>query len=389
MIQVNSPVEHFFDTDGTSLDDGYIYVGASGQNPETNPQPLYWDQTGLIPAAQPIRTRNGYPYRDGATSKFYTDTADYSITVRNKRGELVISVLNTASGIFDELEDEAGAALIGFDNTASGLAADTVQEAIDELVTDIEAVADDVAELQIGPNLVDNAFFGKYRRGEGTVGYDPSLTAGQFVVDRWKAGSGGCALAGTGTSPLPSTIQINSGTIVQQIRGSFNTFLENDTVVLGWDGGTEARIAGGAWSTSPLVADFSVGSTTDPEIEFRIGTDGFLSNPRLRVGSVDYPISAKDRPNPDSEYEYLSRYYQEVTYDRQFTSSAAETDRTVLSFPPMISVPTVTVLSTPTNVNVTSFTPTALNKTQVRCLLVANAAAATGRVSVLALDTGY
>jgi hypothetical protein len=388
MMQVNTPVESFFDTDGTALDDGYIYIGASGLNPETNPQTVYWDKDGLIPALQPIRTRNGYPYRDGAASKFYTATANYSVTVRNKTGQLVFSVLDTDSGIFDQLALSAGAASIGYDNTASGLTATDVQDSIDELATDIETVSDDLVILKTGKNYVDNVFFRKFRRGEGLIGYTPTLTAGQFVVDRWKAGSGGLTLSGLGTSPLPPTITIVSGTIAQQLRAEFSAFYENDTVVMGWDGGAEGRINGGAWSASPLAYNFA-SATLNPEIEFRVGTDGQLSNVRLRVGIADREIGPDDRIKEEDEYEYLSRYYRQITYHRQAVMSTGEVDRLTMEFSPMILNPTVTVIATTTNVNVSAFSTTVLSREQIFCSITATAAAATHRVSLLGLDTGY
>lgn len=388
MMQINSPVESFFDTDGTALDDGYIYVGTAGMNPEIHPIDLYWDKAGLVPATQPLRTRNGYPYINGAVSKFYADVQNYSITVRNKKSELVFSVLDTDSGIFDELALSTGAAGIGYDNTTSGLTATTVQAAIDELNTNTSAVASDVAELQIGPNLVENVFFGRYRRGEGTVGYDPTLTAGQFVVDRWKGGSAGCTLAGLGTSPLGTTITIVAGSIVQQIRGVFNSFLENDTVVMGWTGGAEGRINGGAWGPSPLSYTFA-SSTSNPEIEFRIGSSGTLSNVRLRVGTVDYPVSIKDYISPENEYEYLGRYYQEKTVRRRFQGTAGVNDITTIGVAPMISTPTASVVTTTVSTNVGSLTAAGVDRTTFTYSVTATASALTDSQTLIGLDTGY
>ena len=83
MIEVRNPANQFFDNDGSPLDDGYIYVGTTGANPETSPQAVYWDKEGTIPAAQPIRTINGYPARSGAASKFYTASKNYFYQIKN------------------------------------------------------------------------------------------------------------------------------------------------------------------------------------------------------------------------------------------------------------------------------------------------------------------
>jgi hypothetical protein len=158
MIEVKTPAEQFFDLDGSALDGGFIYVGASGANPETTPVAVYWDKAGTIPATQPIGTVNGYPYRLGAAAKFYTATKNYSITVRNSAGALVISATNTDSGVFDELLAVSAAASIGYDNATSGLTADTVQEAVDELKTAADALDATVAGLDLGITGVINLF---------------------------------------------------------------------------------------------------------------------------------------------------------------------------------------------------------------------------------------
>ena len=54
--------------DGTPLEDGYVYIAQDGFNPQTNPIPVYWDSDLTIPAAQPVRTIDGYFSRRGARS---------------------------------------------------------------------------------------------------------------------------------------------------------------------------------------------------------------------------------------------------------------------------------------------------------------------------------
>jgi len=185
MIEVRNPANQFFDNDGSPLDDGYIYVGTTGANPETSPQAVYWDKDGTIPAAQPIRTINGYPARSGAASKFYTDSKNYSILVKDKRGILIISTLNSDSGIFDELAALTGAAGIGYDNTTSLMVADDVQEAIDELkaTTDVleSSIADNASAPPFGNIFANGAFLINQRiyvSGTATV------AANQYTLDR-------------------------------------------------------------------------------------------------------------------------------------------------------------------------------------------------------------
>jgi hypothetical protein len=89
LTQVTGPYPIFTDLDGTPLDDGYLYIGEVNQDPETNPIQVYWDSNLTIPASQPIRTSNGYAYRNGTPALLYT-AGEFSITIRNKREEFVL-----------------------------------------------------------------------------------------------------------------------------------------------------------------------------------------------------------------------------------------------------------------------------------------------------------
>jgi hypothetical protein len=89
LTQVTGPYPIFTDLDGTPLDDGYLYIGAINQDPEQNPIQVYWDSNLTIPATQPIRTSNGYAYRNGTPALLYT-AGEFSITIRNKREEFVL-----------------------------------------------------------------------------------------------------------------------------------------------------------------------------------------------------------------------------------------------------------------------------------------------------------
>ena len=89
---IGSPFEMFTDTSGNPLEDGYLYIGTAGLNPETNPVAVYWDDSLTQAAAQPIRTLNGFPSRGGTASRLYCAT-DYSLTVKDKNSVIVFSTL--------------------------------------------------------------------------------------------------------------------------------------------------------------------------------------------------------------------------------------------------------------------------------------------------------
>lgn len=91
---VRNPFPLFSDNNGELLESGYIYIGEAGLNPETNPINIFWDKDLLYPAAQPIRTINGLPSRNGTATPLYTASLEYSLMVKNKNQAFVYSTLN-------------------------------------------------------------------------------------------------------------------------------------------------------------------------------------------------------------------------------------------------------------------------------------------------------
>ena len=91
-MSVGSPYKIFTDIDGQPLDDGYVFIGTAGLNPQTNPITVFSDPALTLAVVQPIRTNGGYPVLAGTPARLYTP-GDYSITVLNKNGTLVFSSL--------------------------------------------------------------------------------------------------------------------------------------------------------------------------------------------------------------------------------------------------------------------------------------------------------
>lgn len=86
-FSVQSPYEVFTDLNGEPLENGYIWIGEANQNPITNQITVHWDNAGLYPIAQPIRTIAGYADRNGSPGNIYTNLGafeDYSIIVKDK-----------------------------------------------------------------------------------------------------------------------------------------------------------------------------------------------------------------------------------------------------------------------------------------------------------------
>lgn len=105
LAAVLSPYLPFNGLTGLGLNDGALYIGIDGQDPETNPQACYWDAAGTIAAFQPVQILGGYPMRAGTPTRLYT-AATYSIRVRDATGSQVfyeahaVPAPNVSAGVF-------------------------------------------------------------------------------------------------------------------------------------------------------------------------------------------------------------------------------------------------------------------------------------------------
>lgn len=133
-FSVSKPFVVFSNADGSPLDDGYVYIGTAGLNPESSPVKLYWDKDLTIPAAQPVRTIGGYPSRNGSPGVLYVNADDYSITVRTKNKQLVHSALTTGVSLpFSSVTGDIPASRVIYGNG-------NVEEALDLLIGDASPI---------------------------------------------------------------------------------------------------------------------------------------------------------------------------------------------------------------------------------------------------------
>jgi hypothetical protein len=116
MYPVNPPFLQYVDIDGSPLNNGTVYFGQPNLNPETNPITVYWDIDGTQPAGGNVKTMNGVAVRNGKASNVFVNQ-DYSLTVKNSRGEIVYylrSAQSYANNVFGLLAGGAGAGYVGF-----------------------------------------------------------------------------------------------------------------------------------------------------------------------------------------------------------------------------------------------------------------------------------
>ena len=122
VFNLNTPFPYFSDLRGTPLDSGSIYIGEADKNPETDPIQVYWDEAKSIPAAQPLKTVGGYITRNGTPAQAFMGEF-YSITVRDKSGQLVFSnnrgTEQNAAALLEALA-ERGEVVIETDGRSTG-----------------------------------------------------------------------------------------------------------------------------------------------------------------------------------------------------------------------------------------------------------------------------
>lgn len=96
-ISVLTPFPVFTDIDGQPLEDGYVWIGVSGLEPQANPQTAYWDSALTQVVTQPVRTRGGYALNGTAIGQLFIGGM-YSIKVQNKNASTIALDLTATSG---------------------------------------------------------------------------------------------------------------------------------------------------------------------------------------------------------------------------------------------------------------------------------------------------
>jgi hypothetical protein len=229
--QIAPPYPVFYDLNGKPLQNGKLYFGAPGANPETSPQAVYWDSALTQPAGQPVRTINGMPIRGASPGTLYSDK-DYSMSIRDSSGQLVLNLQNIARGIGYNYSGRTAV-------FATGIAA-----------TDLAAIRGAIATLPIN-GVLD--FFGDFvidqeivvkpqillRPGNG--GTITQIVAGKgcFILkDDNYAGSGAGSVQPAGTVWTGTTALHASGRTLDAYPGRFA--IDGLEMFGAWTSGSEA-----------------------------------------------------------------------------------------------------------------------------------------------------
>ncbi|NKF53235.1 hypothetical protein GO299_00267 [Ralstonia solanacearum] len=94
---VANPVPLFVNTSGVSVNNGTLYVGAANVDPVKNPISVFQDSGMTTPLPQPIGVQAGMPSLNGTPIQLFTAQSNFSMTVFDSAGNLVMSMPNVSA----------------------------------------------------------------------------------------------------------------------------------------------------------------------------------------------------------------------------------------------------------------------------------------------------
>lgn len=154
-LSIQPPYPLITDIDGQPLEDGYIWIGAANLPPIGNPIAVYWDAALTIPAAQPIRTRGGYPVNAGTPARLYVGS-DYSILVQNKNGSAIYSAPAATERLSDVVVTGIDSSEVTFLQAGSGAVVRTAQSKMRDAVSVFDYIPpSEHAAIQAGTSTYD------------------------------------------------------------------------------------------------------------------------------------------------------------------------------------------------------------------------------------------
>lgn len=140
-LSIQPPYPIFTEADGSPLENGFVYIGTANLDPVANPIAVYWDAALTVPAAQPIRTLNGYPSRNGTPARLYVGS-DYSIRVNDAKGVTVYSAPAATERWSNVVVTGVDASEVNFLQAGAGALARTAQSKLRDVVSVLDFGAD-------------------------------------------------------------------------------------------------------------------------------------------------------------------------------------------------------------------------------------------------------
>lgn len=243
---ITQPFPIFNDADGQPLDGGYIWIGLDNLPPQTNPTTVYWDEALTQPAAQPVRTRGGYPVNNGTPGRLFV-TGGYNFLILDNAGRLIFSALGTTEVIIPN-----GTAAAPAFAPSSDLNSGMYFPAPDEIGFSVGGA--ETIRVSVGRAVIGSAF------GQG-----------QFIC----GGVGGVTFSGSFDN-VPHIVRVNNSEVARY------------TIVGLVIGAASFQIASATFSTAPAIESTSangvgISATAGP---VQIATNGVIRQTVRLDGSI-------------------------------------------------------------------------------------------------------
>jgi hypothetical protein len=272
---VTAPYATFVDINGQPLEDGYVWIGVLGLEPQANPLAAYWDSALTQAVTQPVRTRGGYPLNGSAIGKLHT-AARCSVKVQNKNGSTVVLDLTGQGGLIaSQAEAEAGT-----DNTKSMTALRSTQQNSYQFG---RTVANEAAMLALAGAIVGSEVYRTDTATYWKLRALPAATLGNWTQLAAGGGGGG----GGGGGYLASQAPSERARLPALIGGRLYR-LPADTNPSG-DGSTSAQIVHGVNAGMVIESIYCVTAGTGA-LNLHDSTNGSL-NAAERIHSIASPAA--------------------------------------------------------------------------------------------------
>ena len=262
MSYIEDAFATFHDADGNPLDDGYIYIGTAGLDPETNPKSVYSDFGLTTSVAQPIRTVGGRAVADDGTTTINIYVAgEYSITIRDSDSTLVTVAL-TAEGIIDYMPKTGGTFTGSIGGTSATFTGDGSFEKIRLTGTGDASATSTAHAFQIGSTTGLNVIIDTNEiiaRDNGSLGTFYIGGASIFVGEN------------TSTVSFRGDVDFRSGSSSDFASGSTVDFNQE------WESVSGSRVGNASYTNStgkPIMVAISGTNSTGGALIPRVSTDG-------------------------------------------------------------------------------------------------------------------
>lgn len=265
-LSIQPPYPIFTEADGSPLENGFVYIGTANLDPVANPIAVFWDAALTVAAAQPIRTLNGYPSRNGTPARLYVGS-DYSIRVNDAKGVAVYSAPAATERWSNVVVTGADASEVNFLPAGAGAQSRTVQSKLRDVVSVFDFMTGaQITDVQSNAGLVDVTAAMQAAHNTGPLVHYP---AGTYRFSKVSIPSGGIVGDGPGLTILRSTDNTSDDLIV--FAGAFVNYGPGNPQQIGVfrdfsvtaGAGAKANGAAIAFRTATPSTTFSMGHLVD------------------------------------------------------------------------------------------------------------------------------